>query len=463
MTTRVLTVATLFTAAIFSGCAQRECRLDDPNACSADTTCEAVQNRTTGLCLPPVVVEGKVFDLASKAGIEGAQVTALDANGAPVGAGAVTAADGTYKLRVPSTRTDEQGNFVARKVLLRAQAKNYVPFPSGTRVSLPLDTADATRADANQPWVKAGGLADIGLQALPAGEQGRPAVRGKVEVSGDQKGVLVALEPATGMALTTIPAADGTFVVFNVPAGTWQAQAYSRGYNYTSVPVTVASADVAGVDLKKAGTAAATMGGQVQLVAGANNAGTSVVMVLESTFNASLVRGEVPPGLRAPEPGVAPNISGAYSITGIPDGKYVVLAAFENDDNVRDPDPGISGTQIQHVTVTAGAVSVNPSFKVTGAVKMVGPGAGDTVELITGSPTFRWEAYSNADGYQLVVLDALGNKVWENLTVPAGSTSLAYGGPALEAGRTYQWRVTAMRRGAPTSMTEDLRGLFQLQ
>jgi hypothetical protein len=98
-------------------------------------------------------------------------------------------------------------------------------------------------------------------------------------------------------------------------------------------------------------------------------------MVVDSTFNATLVRGDVPPGLRAPDSGTAPNIDGAWTIAGIPDGKYVVLAAFENDGLVRDPDPNISGTQIQRVTVANGALSAAPAFKVTAAVQMVGPGS----------------------------------------------------------------------------------------
>jgi hypothetical protein len=37
---------------------------------------------------------------------------------------------------------------------------------------------------------------------------------------------------------------------------------------------------------------------------------------------------------------------------GVPDGKYVALAAFENDGLVRDPDTSIGGTQIVHLTVS---------------------------------------------------------------------------------------------------------------
>ena len=66
-----------------------------------------------------------------------------------------------------------------------------------------------------------------------------------------------------------------------------------------------------------------------------------------------------------------------------------MLAAFENDGNVRDPDPNISGTQIQHMTVSGGTISgaSSPSFKVTGAVGLVSPGASG-VETTSATPTF---------------------------------------------------------------------------
>ena len=35
--------------------------------------------------------------------------------------------------------------------------------------------------------------------------------------------------------------------------------------------------------------------------------GTSVILVVESTFDPVFLRGETPPGLRAPGPGIAPD------------------------------------------------------------------------------------------------------------------------------------------------------------
>jgi hypothetical protein len=324
-----------------------------------------------------------------------------------------------------------------------------------------VDTAAAAREGDSGPYVLKSAQTDLGLSPVAAGAQNLATVSGTVEMSAEQKSVLLVLE--TG-GRTTLAASDGQFTFFNVPAGSYKLWAYSRGVNYTVLDVPVASADVTALEVKKSATSTASLSGSIQLVAGANGDGTSVVLVVESTFIESLGRGEVPPGLRAPEGGVAPNISGAWTITGIPDGKYVVLAAFENDGNVRDPDPGISGTQIQRITVTGGALSpaVSPAFKVTGAVALVSPGK-DGVEVTTATPTFTWEVYSNADAYLLTVFDGLGNTLWTLPILDKAIVTTTYAGPALNAGQFYQWRVTAIRRLAPTSQTEELRGLFQVQ
>ncbi|MFZ5471511.1 MAG: hypothetical protein ACOZIN_18965 [Myxococcota bacterium] len=441
----------------------RECVLGEPSSCPAEQICEQVQNREKPLCMAPVTLGGKVFDLATQAGIASAEVVATDENGAPIGTAARSGSDGSYLLRVPSVRIDEKGAFVGRKVLLRSQAKNYLPFPSGARISVPVDTSAAARERDADPFVLQTPQTDIGLEPLPAGAQNQPSISGTVEVSAQQRAVLLVIESGS-TGFTTLAGPDGSFTFFNVPGGGWKISAYSQGVNYTPVEVQVQNADVAGVQLKKSAVPTASLSGSVQLVAGANGAGTSVVLVVESTFIESLGRGEVPLGLRAPEPGIAPNVTGSWTVSGIPDGKYVVLAAFENDGNVRDPDPGISGTQIQHITVENGAVSgaPSPAFKVTGAVGLVSPGK-EGVEDTGTTPTFTWEVYSNADAYLLKVFDSLGSEIWQQPIADKAIVSTTYGGPALSPGQFYQWRVTALRRGAPTSMTEELRGLFRVQ
>ena len=113
--------------------------------------------------------------------------------------------------------------------------------------------------------------------------------------------------------------------------------------------------------------------------------------------------------------------------------------------------------------VSGGALTPagSPAFKVTAAVAVVSPGK-EGVEDTGATPTFTWAVHSNADAYELRVFDGLGNQIW---LLPIGDKAIVtttYAGPALTAGQFYQWRVTAMRRGAPTSQTEELRGLFRV-
>ena len=451
------------------------CKLDDPGTCGSGQVCEVVQGQTDPACFQPVLLQGRVFDLTTDAGIPNAQVTAEEVSGRSVGQVAVTQPDGTYSLQVPSIRSDTKGTPLGETITLSAAARDYTAFPSGFRVALPVDTQGATATDAAKAYVVTSGPTTIGLDPVAANLRGLPSISGKVDVTTADGGVsdteiLVAAEQqgGTGTPGTVTGRADstGAYTLFNVPAGSYAVQAYRQGVNYTAANATVASADVPNINLALSQTPTATLSGTVDIVAAAGGSMTSVVVALESTFNDALARGTLVPGLRSPSPGTAPDVTGAFSIPGMPDGKYVVLAAFENDGLVRDPDPNIAGTQIQHLEVTGGAISVQPSFKVTSAMAMVGPGAGDTVEDVTGTPAFTWHPYSSAHSYKVQLFDSLGTEIW-NTTLAAGSgadESVPYAGStALVPGTVYQWRATAYgQNGNPISQTEDLKGVFEL-
>jgi hypothetical protein len=160
-------------------------------------------------------------------------------------------------------------------------------------------------------------------------------------------------------------------------------------------------------------------------------------------------------------------VSGSWRIEGVPAGDYVVLAAFENDDLVRDPDTNIAGTSIVRITVAPGSgeVSVGENFKITEALAVEGPGANDA-EAVTEAPTLRWQDDSSEDYYEVKVYNAYGELVWEQQVDRSqnDTVSTPYGGP-LEDGMYYQFRATSWRAPggkdpAPISTTEDLRGVF---
>jgi hypothetical protein len=220
-------------------------------------------------------------------------------------------------------------------------------------------------------------------------------------------------------------------------------------------------ADHCGADFSVATRELATVSGKVEIVNAPGSPVTSVVLVVEASFSEIYTRGEVPPGLRAGD------VSSGFIIEGVPDGRYVVLAAFENDDLVRDPDTSIGGTQIVHIDVAGGEFSVPESFKVTEALDVKEPGA-EAPEAISGTPSFTWADDSSEDSYSLVVYNAFGDLIWENDSIErvTGSewVTLEYGGSALDTGMYYQWRVTSInKKGVPLSTTEDLRGLFFIQ
>ena len=423
--------------------------------CDDGQVCEVVSGGEPR-CLAPVVLRGKVYALASGDGVAGARVVALDGNGAPLTAVAVTGPDGGYELRVPSERSAD-GAVLGQNVTLRADAASFVTFPSGIRTALPIDTRAAALAGGKLVVMSA--LTDVGLVGLPAAATG--SLAGKVQAPPGGGGVLVVAESGDAAA-TAIADRDGDYRIFNLAPGAWTVKAYTRGANYDPVEAAVAADLTATANLNLSSRPTSRVTGSISIVNPEGAGATSVVLVVESTFDELLARGETPAGLRAG------NVTGAFTIEGVPEGRYVVLAGFENDGLVRDPDTSIGGTQIVHIAVASGAdTAAGSGFKVTGARDTVSPGR-EAPEAVTATPPMlTWEDDSSEDAYQVLVFDALGNKVWER-EVPRETSrdpSVAYDGP-LEHGMVYQFRAIALRGAVgervPISSTEDLRGVFFL-
>lgn len=447
----MVTMGVLALGALALGCGDddelpKECNLAAQTGCAQGFVCEEVEGGAP-TCFQPVTFQGKVFDALSTKPIAGARVVARDANDAVVTSVAISAADGTYKLWLPTKRNANGAVLTTGQFTLRADAKAYATFPKAPRVGIPISIADA----AGSPPVVKSAATDIALIPL-ADASGFGSISGKV-VADKPGGTLVVANGATGVADFA-----GNYVIFNVPAGMAEVRGYAAGINVDPKTANVtANAETKGVDLIDNGKPTATISGSISIVNGGDGTVTSVVLAVEETFEATTTRGEVPKGLRIG------NITNDWSIAGVPDGKYVVLAAFENDDFVRDPDTSIGGTEIVHIEVTGADQDLAQSFKVTGALAVIAPGA-DQIDVVTGTPKFEWEDDSSEDAYNVKLFNALGDLVWEKEGPfdpgGGGNAFVDYDGSALIPGMIYQFRATSIKGMVPISSTEDLKGVF---
>ena len=430
--------------------------------CQPELTCAELVDGTYQ-CHRPLLLVGRVLDSSDATGIADALVIGLDDQSIGVTDVAVSAADGAYSLEVPVVRGAD-GAPIEANFTLRGSADGYQTFPGGIRTALPISTTLAV-SDA-RGWVIEDTITDVVLIPLADLSAPRVSIAGNVVAAGNVGGVLVVAE-AGGVGYTALSDASGAYTIFNVPPATYEVRGYAADLQLT--PVTAdASVDLLDVDLLASEAALTTLSGSVNIVNAFGGAVTSVVLVVESTFSATFGRGEVPPGLRAPRSGPV-SVSGNWSITGVPDGSYVVLAAFENDELVRDPDTNIAGTEFVRIDLPGATpeITLPESFKVTEALAVVGPGA-ERPEAVTSAPTLEWQDDSSEDFYSVVVYNAYGELVWEDMRVPsvsgADTVTVAYGGP-LEGGMYYQFRATSWREpggrmAAPISTTEDLLGVF---
>lgn len=446
---------------------EKACNPVAGTGCGDGLVCEQLEAGGS-ICAAPVLLEGIVTSLADGSPIEGARVVALDANRAPASTVAVTDALGAFSIRVSNPRTPDKLP-IANQLFLRADARNYRTFPSGLRQSLPVSTADAIE-DGGE-FVVENAQTAIALEPLEAA--GTAAIHGNVELAAGQPGVLVVAEPELGGAAsgTAIADRDGGYAIFNLAPGNYTVRAYAKGGVHAPATVTLVADEDELVDLTMSGPAAATVSGSVQLVNPGAGTGTSVILVVESTFDEALGRGESPPGLRAPE-ALELTLKGSYAIAGVPPGRYVALAAFEDDFLVRDPDLCIGGTTVTRFEVLSDQAAVTlAGFKITGALDLVSPGANGP-ELVGPRPVFTWKDDSSEALYKLTVVDGLGNLVWES-TVPSASgtdPSVTYGAVDPLAPGYYQWSVesyagtTCVVGGVSEnkflSRSEDLKGVF---
>lgn len=449
-----------------------QCDPNDSGSCGSERVCEL---RTDGLymCAEPVFIRGSVFDSSDRKSIEGAHVIAVDKTGAAATDVGITDSEGEYAIQVPVVRNPD-GTLVEGIFTLRVSALYYLPYPYGIRPAIPVDSTTAEHLAAEKKWVVHNTATDVALIFLtsdtPEELEELGSISGTVIVESDKNpgGVLITVEGGAKEAQIAFSDKRGAYTVFNVPPGTLNVHGYKAFLQLEPVSVTQGKGEnKTGINLNEnTSKPLGTITGNVNIVNAPGGSATSVVLVPESTFNSAFVKGEVPQGLRAPAPPQAPNITGNFIIQGVPDGNYVVLAAFENDKLVRDPDPNIAGTQIVHISVPYnGAYNINlaASFKITEALVIVGPGATEP-EKVTEAPTFVWKDDSSETKYSIVIYNAFGQEVWrdDNLPRVTGSENVVVRNDELplEDGMYYQFRATSWRETGPISQTEDLLGVF---
>jgi hypothetical protein len=442
------------------------CSPTDETPCVEGLVCEARAGGSGDdayICAGPVEIHGMVIDALEETPIANARIIALDDTGAPVSDVAVSDADGRYVLPIAIARDTDGNPATALTLTLSGSALDYQIYPSGVQPAFPVSTATAqTNDDDPDDYRSIIENASTTVALIPLDGAGGFTVSGRVEAEADSAGgTLIVAEGPSGTY--TIADRNGAFTLFNVTAGTNTIRGYLGGLQI--IPETLeVDADVSGVILGLSSDGLATVNGSVNIVDAPGGSMTSVVLIPSSVFSEVFEFGPVPFGLRAPEPGVAANVSSAWSIPGVPAGTYKIIASLENDGLVRDPDTGIAGTEIVEITVGAGeTLDVPTSFKVTGALAVYSPGA-DGPEEVSGTPVFVFEDDASEERYVVVVHDALGNEVWRDEQIPAvtGSETVTveYGGPPLKHGMYYRFQATSWRMGSALSRTEDLRGVF---
>jgi hypothetical protein len=473
-----ITCALALASAFASGCSDDDkkddegCSPDDVSSCDDGFVCEQL-GESEHACLAPVLVSGRVYGSADESAVAGATVVGLDANGAARTRVARTDADGRFELPV-SVKRDADGKPIDDAITLRVGAADFQPFPTAPRTALPikLDLAESEKVDReadesreNTRWRIENAATDVSLLLLPEALRGGATVTGRVGLDG-AGGVLVLALDGDRAQSSAISDLDGEFVLFNVSAGSHVIEGYRQGLAIEPLTVDVPAAGLEDVLLNGSESKLSTVSGNLSIVNADGGLDTTVILVVASTFDANLARGESPAGLRAID------IGGAFEITDVPPGRYAVLAAFENDQLVRDPDEGIAGTDVTFVDVTAagGTAVVDQSFKVTEALGIMNPGD-DGIDVVPqGMITLTWVDDSSEDGYELRVYDALGTLVHEDTEVArnTGSETVGYmlDASAYERGMLYQFRVWSWRERTDgrtyISASEDLKGVFEI-
>jgi hypothetical protein len=416
--------------------------------CPAALQCETVQGQGTPVCLPPLVVRGKAFDVTTHTFIAGARVVALGETGVPLAPMALTGADGAYEIRLHAPR-DASLAPRSQKLTVAGQARGYGNFPDRWRAANPVDATAARPTEQKDQLVLA--TSDTNVPLVPfAGGPGVGVVSGHLPPPVPARLVIVDAWSAESLGgavgVSGLVDSDGAYTLYGLPPGAFTLRAYARGANYLPAPLTLSAGEETSLDLRADATPTATVSGRLDV---SGSVPTGVALYLASTWKGTAALGDQPVGLVT-----SAAADGTFAVGQVPAGRYVLVASPDNDGLALVGDAVV-------VEVGAGQdVSVPQVERVTQAVPIVSPGA-TLPEPVKGAPTISWQPVGSEASYHVAVTSSAGQVVWErDVARTDGALALPYSGPFVP-GAPYRARVTALdARGAPLAASEDLRGIF---
>ncbi|HET9826227.1 MAG TPA: carboxypeptidase-like regulatory domain-containing protein [Chitinophagaceae bacterium] len=401
-------------------------------------------------------LQGIVKDAVTLSPLQNVSVVVFNAdNNSPIGQTLQTNASGQFSTSLAP------GNYFVK---LSRQGYYAVPPPSLDAVAFAITLGQLTESDA---------------QMFPLSNSTTGWIVGKVTSGGTgvAGALVVATDSQNKIAFSTSSDQNGDYSIFNIPAGSFNVQAYLAFYNSSMVAASVTSSvGTTGINIDMQKNANAVLTGLIRNLA-IDNKDVDVSLVHPITK-------ETIPGL------TTSSVNLAYSLANIPNGTFIARASYKNDLRVMDPD---AITKFGEPTVTVSAGSCSPSsltFDVTGPVTLNAPTNPLTTTIPVAAstrPVFSWTAYPSTSDYVIEVMDAsTGQLVWggfdksgplpvKKIIIPSNQTSITYNSNStatisdLVPGKIYRWRIYASKNDVTQSTgwslistSEDQVGLIKI-
>lgn len=344
--------------------------------------------------------------------------------GAPIAEAYVTVSSGGVFQAMQ--RTDAAGRWTGEVVAgmqeVLVAAPGYHPSPA------PFRSPHSASAAAGQT-----ARLEVALDPRPSASPG--LILGRVTKDGaGVAGVLVTA--AATVERAAVSDGEGRFVLLDLPLGDYRVEARLGGHVATPVEGRRVTAETpAEAELELVAAAGVAVSGSL----GPGASATRVRLAHAAT-------GAPVPGLE-----VAADPASAFSLGGVPPGRYRARAFLEDDALVLDPDlirqQEDLELEIQDTAPAPIALPVAPSIAV------LAPTGSSTVAALA---EFRWTAHPDATFYVVEVRNTEGQLLWggfdargvPRFRVLGSTTSIRYGAQgnpteALRPGYAYQFRVYA--------------------